>query len=85
MLTFGSMYCIIPKSYGGVAQLARAFGSYPKGQWFESTHRHQIMFWWQAGAKRQGKTSPSSTKKKATTGIEAKTNDKLSEREIFVK
>lgn len=28
-------------NYGGVAQLVRAFGSYPKGQWFESTHRYQ--------------------------------------------
>ena len=26
---------------GDVAQLARACGSYPQGQWFESTHRHQ--------------------------------------------
>ena len=28
--------------YGGVAQLARALGSYPSCQRFESTHRYQI-------------------------------------------
>ena len=27
--------------YGGVAQLARAFGSYPNGRWFESDRRYQ--------------------------------------------
>ena len=27
-------------SYGGIAQLARAFGSYPKCQWFESVQSH---------------------------------------------
>ncbi len=27
--------------YGGVAQLARAFGSYPTDRWFESTRRYQ--------------------------------------------
>ena len=26
---------------GGVAQLVRARGSYPRRRWFESTHRHQ--------------------------------------------
>ena len=25
---------------GGVAQLARAFGSYPEGRWFDSTRRY---------------------------------------------
>lgn len=43
MLTFEDIYCILSKSYGGVAQLARAFGSYPKGQWFESTHRYHTI------------------------------------------
>ena len=27
--------------YGGVAQLVRAFGSYPTDRWFESTRRYQ--------------------------------------------
>ena len=27
---------------GGVAQMVRACGSYPQGQWFKSTHRHQF-------------------------------------------
>ena len=27
--------------YGEVAQLARAFGSYPTGRWFKSTLRYQ--------------------------------------------
>ena len=26
---------------GEIAQLARAFGSYPTGRWFESTSRYQ--------------------------------------------
>jgi hypothetical protein len=30
--------------YGGVAQLARAFGSYPKGPGFESLCRHQSYY-----------------------------------------
>ena len=29
--------------HGGVAQLARAFGSYPKCHWFKSNYRYQ--FW----------------------------------------
>ena len=29
--------------YGGVAQLARANGSYPLGRWFESTRRYQVL------------------------------------------
>ena len=28
-------------TYGGVAQLARANGSYPLGRWFKSTRRYQ--------------------------------------------
>ena len=32
---------IVSNSYGGVAQLARAFGSYPGGQVFESLRRYQ--------------------------------------------
>ena len=28
--------------YGGIAQLARAFGSYPKCHWFKSSCRYQI-------------------------------------------
>ena len=27
---------------GGIAQLARAFGSYPECHWFESNYRYQI-------------------------------------------
>ena len=30
-----------PLSLGGVAQLVRARGSYPRSHWFESSHRHQ--------------------------------------------
>ena len=40
-------------SYGGVAQLARAFGSYPTGHRFESHRRYQI---WPLG--QVVKTSP---------------------------
>ena len=28
-------------NYGGIAQLARAFGSYPTGRWFKSDFRYQ--------------------------------------------
>ena len=28
--------------YGGIAQLARAFGSYPKCRWFKSDYRYHI-------------------------------------------
>lgn len=35
------MYSYILYLYGDVAQLARANGSYPLGQRFESTHRYQ--------------------------------------------
>ena len=31
---------IIPLQFGGVAQLARAFGSYPTGRWFKSDFRY---------------------------------------------
>ena len=31
----------LPDIYGGVAQLARANGSYPLGRWFKSTRRYQ--------------------------------------------
>ncbi len=27
--------------FGGIAQLARAFGSYPKCHWFKSSYRYQ--------------------------------------------
>ncbi len=47
---FKNMYFLIDKKkdywynylvkYGGVAQLARAFGSYPTDRWFESTRRY---------------------------------------------
>ena len=30
------------KNYGGVAQLARAFGSYPKGRGFDSLRRYNV-------------------------------------------
>ena len=30
-------------TYGEIAQLARAFGSYPTGRWFESTSRYQTV------------------------------------------
>ena len=30
---------------GGVAQLARAFGSYPKCRWFESDRRYHMARW----------------------------------------
>ena len=29
--------------HGGIAQLARAFGSYPTGRWFKSDFRYQGM------------------------------------------
>ena len=32
--------CEFKQLYGGVAQLARAFGSYPKCHWFKSYHRY---------------------------------------------
>ena len=36
----GSMCAIT--SYGGIAQLARAHGSYPWRHWFESSYRYQL-------------------------------------------
>ena len=39
----------IIRSYGGIAQLARAHGSYPWCQWFKSTYRYHCIpkhsFW----------------------------------------
>ena len=34
---------------GGVAQLARANGSYPLGRWFESTRRYHFVARWSSG------------------------------------
>ena len=31
--------------YGGIAQLARALGSYPKGRWFKSYFRYHMARW----------------------------------------
>ena len=47
MLTNEKKYIIISlafeqKVYGGVAQLARANGSYPLGRWFKSTRRYHL-------------------------------------------
>ena len=48
LLTKCNLSFIIAKSqvvmslFGDVAQLARACGSYPQGQWFEPTHRHHL-------------------------------------------
>ncbi len=49
-ITFrGSNYLATPKFFsiiigwvvnGGVAQVVRARGSYPRSHWFESSHRH---------------------------------------------
>ena len=41
-LTLLKKFCIIIKSNGDVAQLARAFGSYPECQEFESPRRYQL-------------------------------------------
>ena len=32
---------VVERRYGGIAQLARAFGSYPKCHWFKSSYRYQ--------------------------------------------
>ena len=32
----------LANGYGGIAQLARAFGSYPKCHWFKSGYRYHI-------------------------------------------
>ena len=37
-----SKSCLVEERYGGVAQLARACGSYPQCQEFKSLRRHQI-------------------------------------------
>ena len=34
---------------GGIAQLARAFGSYPECHWFKSNYSHQYMARWSRG------------------------------------
>ena len=33
----------VPQRNGGIAQLARAFGSYPTGRWFKSDFRYQLL------------------------------------------
>ncbi len=33
---------VVGSIYGGIAQLARAHGSYPWRHWFESSYRYQI-------------------------------------------
>ena len=40
---FDIIICVLSlrASYGGIAQLARAFGSYPKCHWFKSGYRYQ--------------------------------------------
>ena len=44
MLTNSGSHSIIPLAwlYGGIAQLARAFGSYPKCRWFKSDCRYHF-------------------------------------------
>ena len=34
---------VFEKKYGGVAQLARAFGSYPKGRGFDPLRRYHFL------------------------------------------
>ena len=34
---------LVISSIGGVAQLARAFGSYPECHWFKSSRRHHVI------------------------------------------
>ena len=44
-LTIEKNFCIISKlfgRYGGVAQLARALGSYPGCHWFKSNRRYHL-------------------------------------------
>ncbi len=41
---------------GGIAQLARASGSYPAGRWFKSDFRYHRFFLWPVG--QAAKTSP---------------------------
>ena len=41
-------------TYGGIAQLARAFGSYPECRWFESNCRYQF---WPGGQEVKGHQS----------------------------
>ena len=47
MLHFGAIY-------GGIAQMARAFGSYPECRWFKSNYRYHII--WPGG--QAAKTPP---------------------------
>ena len=35
-------HCHVATIFGGIAQLARAFGSYPTGRWFKSDFRYHI-------------------------------------------
>ena len=39
--TVGISFTTLKKTYGEIAQLARATGSYPVGRWFESISRYQ--------------------------------------------
>ena len=49
-LTIGKLYIKINNTrYGGIAQLARAFGSYPNGHWFKSNCRYQASARWSRG------------------------------------
>ena len=56
-LTFREVFAIIyeqrreseepsRREHGGIAQLARAFGSYPTGRWFKSDFRYQSFYDW---------------------------------------
>ena len=47
VLTNGILCGIIYESCGGIAQLARALGSYPNGRWFKSDFRYQAR--WSSG------------------------------------
>ena len=47
VLTNRSLCGIIYESHGGIAQLARALGSYPNGRWFKSDFRYQAR--WSSG------------------------------------
>ena len=47
VLTNAKLCGIIYKSHGGIAQLARALGSYPNGRWFKSDFRYQAR--WSSG------------------------------------
>ena len=55
LLTFINSYDIIAKrgltkvNFGGLAQLARASGSYPAGRWFKSDIRYHTSARWSSG------------------------------------